>query len=245
MLKYIIIYIIFVINIIKFTHCTTFTNFFINFFNLKIKVIGKENLKKYKNLKLIIMSNHMNGIDYPIIVHTINYYTNINNNKNTNKKIYTIVKHDLLGSKDDNNIVSNFLSLFKNNIYNKLNFLSYERGNKNSGEKIKKQILKTINNGHNILLFPEGECSRSGIPNNFKSGSFKLCSENNIWILPITLKFDKNIGVNRNDSVDINKWFNVTATIYIHKPIFHKNWEKLKDDVFHKIKEPIKIKFCK
>lgn len=237
MLKYIIIYIIFVINIIKFTHCTTFTNFFINFFNLKIKVIGKENLKNYKNLKLIIMSNHMNGIDYPIIVNTINYYTN------NHKKIYTIVKHDLLGSKDDNNVVSNILSLFKNNIFNKLNFLSYKRGNKNSGEKIKKQILNTINNGHNILLFPEGECSRSGIPVSFKPGSFKLCSENNIWILPITLKFDKNIGVNRNDSVDINKWFNITATIYIHKPIYHKNWEVLKNDVFHKIKKPLKI--CK
>jgi 1-acyl-sn-glycerol-3-phosphate acyltransferase len=176
----------------------------------------------------------MNGIDYPIIVHTINYYTN------TNKKIYIIVKHDLLGSKDDNNIVSNFLSLFKNNIYNKLNFLSYERGNKNSGEKIKKQILKTINNGHNILLFPEGECSRTGIPNNFKPGVFKLCSENDIWILPITLKFNKNIGVNKNDAIDINKWFNVTATIYIHKPIFNKNWEILKNNVFHIIRKPIK-----
>jgi 1-acyl-sn-glycerol-3-phosphate acyltransferase len=216
------------------TYDVTFVNFFINFFNLKIKVIGKENLQNYKKLKLIIMSNHMNGIDYAIIVHTINHFTN------KNKKIYTIVKHDLLGSDIDDNIISNILSLFKNNIYNKLNFLSYERGNKNSGEKIKKLILKTINNGHNILLFPEGECSRTGIPNNFKPGSFKLCSENNIWILPITLKFDKNIGVNRNDPVDINKWFNVTATIYIHKPIFHKNWEILKDNVFNKIKEPIK-----
>ena len=234
MLKYIIIYIIIVIHIIKMTYDVTFVNFFINFFNLKIKVIGKENLQNYKKLKLIIMSNHMNGIDYAIIVHTINHFTN------KNKKIYTIVKHDLLGSDIDDNIISNILSLFKNNIYNKLNFLSYERGNKNSGEKIKKLILKTINNGHNILLFPEGECSRTGIPNNFKPGSFKLCSENNIWILPITLKFDKNIGVNRNDPVDINKWFNVTATIYIHKPIFHKNWEILKDNVFNKIKEPIK-----
>lgn len=212
---------------------TTFVNFFINFFNLKIKVVGKKNLKYYKKLNLIIMSNHINGIDYAIIVHTINHYTN------QHKKIYTIVKHDLLGSKSDKNMISNILSVFKNNIYNKLNFLSYERGNKNSGEKIKKEIVKTIKNNCNVLLFPEGECSRSGIPQNFKPGCFKLCSENNIWILPITLKFNKDIGVNRNDSVDINKWFDITATIYIHKPIFNKNWEILLNGVFNQIKKPL------
>jgi 1-acyl-sn-glycerol-3-phosphate acyltransferase len=213
----------------------TFVNFFINFFNIKIKVFGRKNLKDYDKLKLILMSNHMNGIDYAVIVHSINYFT-----KNK-KKIYTIVKHDLLGSKTDKNMISNFLGNFKNNIFQKLNFISYKRDNKNSGNIVKNKML-TILKDSNILLFPEGECTRSGIPKDFKSGSFRLCAENNIWILPISLTFNKKIGVNRTDPVDIKKWFDVDANIYIHKPIFNKDWEKLKNDVFNEIKKPMTYK---
>ena len=54
MLKYIIIYIVFIINIIKRTSTITFVNFFVNFFNLKIKVVGKKNLQNYSKLKLQI-----------------------------------------------------------------------------------------------------------------------------------------------------------------------------------------------
>jgi 1-acyl-sn-glycerol-3-phosphate acyltransferase len=235
MLKYIIIYIIFIINIIKRTSNITFVNFFVNFFNLKIKVVGKKNLQNYGKLKLVIMSNHLNGIDHPIIIHTLNSFTN------RQKNIYTIVKHNLLGDEIDNNPISDFFSLFKNNIYNKLNFISYERGNKKDGEKIKNEMLKLLNNNNNILLFPEGNCTRSGIPQDFKPGCFRLCAENNIWILPISLKFNKNIGLNKDDSVNLKKWFNITATVYIHEPVFHHNWEILKNKVLNKIKEPLII----
>jgi 1-acyl-sn-glycerol-3-phosphate acyltransferase len=233
MLKYIIIYIVFIINIIRSTSDITFVNFFVNFFNLKIKVIGRKNLENYKHLKLIIMSNHQNGIDYPIIVHTLNSFTN------KQKKIYTIVKHNLLGDEIDKNIISDFCSLFKTNIFNKLNFISYQRGDKKDGEKIKKEMLKLLNTNNNILLFPEGTCTRSGIPQEFKPGCFRLCAENNIWVLPITLKFNKNIGLNKNDSVNLKKWFDITATVHIHEPIFNNDWEIFKNKVLNKIRGPL------
>ena len=227
MIKYIIIYIIFIIVFIKKTIKITISNIFINFFNIKIKVYGKNNLKNYNNLNLIIMSNHLNATDVAVIIHVLNYYTN------QNKKIYTIAKADIFGNKDDDNIICNFLSIFKNNLFNKLNLIPYERGNKESGEKIKKNMLEIINNNNNILIFPEGECSRTGIPREFKPGSFKMCSENNIWILPITLKYDQDIGVNRTDKIYMSKWFNISAHMYIHTPIYNNNWEVLKNDVFN------------
>lgn len=233
MLKYLIVYIILIMIYIKKTVRFNFANFFLNVFNIKIKVHGKDNLKNYDNYKFIIMSNHVNATDYAIIVHTLNYYTN------QQKKIYTIVKHDVLGSKSDRNKISDILCLFKNTLYNKLNFIPYKRGDKNSGEETKNKMLNAINNDNNVLVFPEGECTKSGIPVDFKPGSFKLCSENNIWILPISLKYNQNIGVHRDDKIDINKWFNISVNIYIHKPIFNNEWEKLKNNVLNIIKNPL------
>ena len=226
-------YIIFVMFFIKRTNKCTIQNFFINFFNMKIKVYGRKNLQNYNNLNLVIMSNHMNATDYAIIIHIINYYTNYY------KKIYTIAKDDVFGNKDDNNMISNILSLYKNNLFKKLNLIPYKRGDKKSGEETKKNMLETLKN-NNILIFPEGECTRSGIPYDFKPGSFKMCSENNIWILPITLQYEQNIGVNRTDRIDIKKWFNISANMYIHNPIYNNNWEILKKNVLDIICAPLK-----
>ena len=71
---------IMIITLILFTftrgNCKTLLNFYVNCLNLKIKVHGKQNLKNFDNDRIIIMSNHYNGVDYGVIKHTINYYTN-------------------------------------------------------------------------------------------------------------------------------------------------------------------------
>ena len=233
-LKYIIVIIILIIIIIiKIIIINLFINFALNFFNTNIKVYKLNNLNKYKKLKLIIMSNHLCGLDYGVIIHTINFHTNYH------KKIHTIVKHNVFGDKTDASIVSNCLGLFKDRTYDFFNFIPYVRDDKDSGEKIKKQMLKVINDYSTILLFPEGTSTRSGIPTEFKSGSFRLCAENNIAILPVTLKYDTKIGVNREDKVDLNSWFNTNVKMYIHEPIFNNNWMTLKENVFNKIREPL------
>jgi 1-acyl-sn-glycerol-3-phosphate acyltransferase len=220
------------IMIFKKSSTDSIVNFSLNFFNIKIRVHGKENLKNYDNLDIVIMANHLNGVDFGVIYHAIKYYTN--------KKIYTIVKHNVLGDKTDKSMVSNMLALFRNQTYDKLNFLPYVRNNKESGEIIKNKMLDIIKNKkHTIMLFPEGKPTRKGVPSELKSGSFRLCADNNIHVLPVTIKFDKPIGIDTKDPVDLSKWFNLVADIYIHKPIYNEDWFELKNQVLYRIKKPL------
>jgi 1-acyl-sn-glycerol-3-phosphate acyltransferase len=218
--------------ILKKSNTDSIVNFSLNFFNIKIKIHGKANLKNYDNLDIIIMANHLNGIDYSVIYHSIKYYTK--------KKIYTVVKHNVLGDTTDKSVISNFLGLFKNQTYSKMNFLPYVRNDKKSGEFIKNQIIKIIKKDkQKVMLFPEGKPTRKGIPSELKSGSFRLCADNNIYILPVTIKFNKNIGINTTDPVILSDWFNLEADVYIHKPVFNKNWQQLQNIVLEKIKKPL------
>jgi 1-acyl-sn-glycerol-3-phosphate acyltransferase len=207
-------------------------NIYINGFNIKIKVYGQKNLLNLTKEKCILMCNHINPIDFAVIKHVVNNYTK------QQKNIYTIVKHNLFGDKTDKNMLSNMLGYMKKDLYNKLQFIPYERGNKNSGNIIKKKILKIIDKKNTILLFPDGETRKDGIPQDFKPGSFKICASNKIKILPITLKYKENIGINRKDPVNINNWFNVNANIYIHPLIYDDDWDVLRTKVFNTISKP-------
>jgi hypothetical protein len=57
--------------------------------------------------------------------------------------------------------------------------------------------------------------------------------------LPITLKFNKNIGISPTESISIKDWFDLNVQIIIHKPIYDKDWKILKNKVFDTIKEPL------
>jgi len=234
MIKQFIIFIIFgIIITIKRTNCNSFINCALNLFNTNIKVKGIKNLKNFNNKRIVIMANHINGFDLAPIVYSLTHYTN---NK---KKIYTVAKHNVFGDETDKNIVSKSLALIKDQMFSLLNLISYERNNKKSGDNVKKIMLDKIDDGETILLFPEGKTTKSGIPSEFKAGSFKMCAENDIWILPITLKFNKKIGLDTSDPVKLEKWFNLHSTIYIHNAIYDNDWEKLMDKVFNKIREPL------
>jgi 1-acyl-sn-glycerol-3-phosphate acyltransferase len=66
------------------------------------------------------------------------------------------------------------------------------------------------------LVFPEGTSTRDGKPQQFNPGIFKLCAEYNIPIIPITLVYDKNIGLNKEDNINYRDWMNNTITTIIH-----------------------------
>jgi 1-acyl-sn-glycerol-3-phosphate acyltransferase len=234
MIKQFLIFVIFgIIFILKRTNTNTFINFALNLFNTHIKVKGIENLKNFNNKRIVIMSNHINGFDVAPIVYSLTYYTR---NK---KKIYIVAKHNVFGDKTDKNFVSNSLALIKDQMFSLLNLIPYERNNKDSGEIVKKLMLEKIDEGDTILLFPEGKTTKNGIPIEFKPGCFKLCAENEIEILPISLQFNRNIGLDTKDPVKLEDWFNLISTIYIHKPIFNKDWQLLMNKVYNKIREPL------
>ena len=208
-------------------------NIFINCFNIKISVYGRKNLLNIHKEKIVIMSNHMSAVDFVTITHVINYYTK------EQKNIYTIVKHNLFGDKVDKNVVIKMLGLIQPKLFDKLRFIPYVRGNKDSGNFIKNKIIKTVNNKNTILLFPDGKSIKDGIPVDFKAGSFKICAENKIKILPITLKYKEDIGIGTHEKVNINKWFDINAILYIHPLIYDDNWDVLRTKVFETILKPL------
>jgi len=234
MIKQFLIFIVFgIIITIKRTNCNSFINCALNLFNTEINVKGLKNLKNFNNKRIIIMSNHLNGYDMAPIIYALTHYT-----KNK-KKIYSVAKHNAFGDETDDNLVSNSLGLIKEQMFTLLNLIPYERNNKKSGDKVKKMMLEKIDEGDTILLFPEGKPTRSGIPTEFKPGSFRLCAENSIEILPISLEFDKKIGIDTTDPIKLEKWFNLKSIIHIHEPVYDNNWENLMEKVFNKIREPL------
>jgi 1-acyl-sn-glycerol-3-phosphate acyltransferase len=198
--------------------------------NIKINIKNPENLK-YFSENVIIMSNHYCSLDYCII----SYVNNIHN------KIYTIIRHDLLTSKNNESIIASILEFF--NLPKYLNFILYEKGNKDSGDEVKEKIVNLIKNKNTVLLFPEGATTRRGVSGHFKPGSFKICSDNKIKILPITIEYNKRVGRNNNDIFDIFKWYNTNATLTIHEPVYHEDPEILRQLTYDTIVNPIIKKY--
>ena len=230
-IKQIILLIILIIiaNILIFIHCLRkgmpgFTLYVNNLINMKIKTINTKNINNFNKDRLIIMSNHMNGTDYIPIAQIFNKF---NNNKN--KKLYTVVTSKLLSSDENKNILTNTIKYFSKSFFQFCNFISYKKKDKNSGKGVRLKILEEISNNNTILLFPEGMVTKKGIPDSFKPGSFEICKENSISILPISIKYNRNIGVNEGDNTKFIKWFNLEPIIYIHDIINPDNYTNVND----------------
>ena len=192
----------------------------------KINIIGDKKLLNKKGV--IIIVNHQNAQDFAFVN---NLFSNVN----------VICKYNLFKA-DDLPIYLKIFSKLNKYLFDSFRFIPYKRGDKDSGDKVKNIILEKINSGENILVFPEGEPTRDGIPKKFKSGLFRTAFENNIPIIPITLKYKKPVGLNREDKINPLKWFNNEVTITIHK-IQNINkessWEELKEKCFNLIKAPM------
>ena len=203
------------------------------FMNIKINIhfIGVDNSILSKS-NCFIMSNHTNGIDFMIIQ---DIFTS-----NTDTPIYAIVKHDLVGDNVDRTFTQKCLGFIKKSFYKGCNFIPYQRENKESGSIVKDLLLEVIQNTKsNIVIFPEGTCTRSGIPKEFKYGSFKLAAENNIGIIPVSIKYKRNIGINREDPVNLGEWFDNTVDVYIYDVVYNSDPNVLMQSVFDKCREKL------
>ena len=96
--------------------------------------------------------------------------------------------------------------------------ISYIRGNSKSGMECKEIIKKTIKS-HNIIIMPEGTSTMCGIPKAFKKGIFYLAYENKIPIIPLSLKYNRDIGINPGDKINLSNWVDIEANIYVHDEI--------------------------
>lgn len=191
----------------------------------KVSVIG--NIPDMSNKPCVIMANHYNFNDYVVIKKALQAHFNV------------IAKSDLMS---ENNFCPG-LGQLESVLFNSFHIIPYMRGNKENGEIIKQKIKDTIENGNHVLVFPEGATHKNGIPKEFKKGIFHLCQDNHIPILPLTLMFDRNIGLGKEENFNIFDIYDVNATIYVHETITEsENMESLKQDVFDKIIGPFQIR---
>jgi 1-acyl-sn-glycerol-3-phosphate acyltransferase len=203
--------------------------------NVKIRVHG--NVENFQNNKLLVMSNHYEGlIDGPIIHGLYHKHNSI-------EALYTIAKSDILGNSKDDRSLLQLLFFIKTAIMNSLYFISYKRGDKEDGNNVKNLIVDHTNNGKNILVFPEGTTRRDGVPREFKTGIFKLAIENKMRILPITLKYNKDIGTEKGEPTNFSSIFNNEVDVYIHDLIdendeCYNDYLAVKQKTFDMISKP-------
>ena len=195
----------------------------LNLATIDIKIHGnEENLSRNR---VLIMANHYHGVIDGGIVYKLYYKYNTNT-------LFTIVKSNLVGDKADNSYISSMLYYVKDYLMNALYFIPYIRGDKEDGENVKKTIHAYLNNDKNVLVFPEGTTTNNGIPKEFKTGIFKFAVENQIDILPITIKYDKDLGAVKGRPFEHDKLFDTKATIYIHDIIDSKMSDYYKTNDF-------------
>ena len=188
--------------------------------NARVKVIG---VMPESKKKMIILSNHYTILDWIVLADNLNINFN------------TIVKSDLLETKQSLIQkclpIKSFFSLHK--------FIPYIRKNSASGKIVKDIIISKIRQNENVLLFPDGTSYIDGRPHDFKSGIFNVAVENNFNILPITIIYSKNIGVQPNTKFNIFDIMNCDATI--HPVCCGQDEKELKETVFNTINKPFQL----
>ena len=104
----------------------------------------------------------------------------------------------------------------------KSNCVFLNRENPREGIKDIKKAVELIKKGYPTVIFPEGERSLTGKILNFKKGSFKLATETNGVIVPLTLKGTYDIQPRGTLKMARGK----KVTLVVDEPIFVKNLSK-------------------
>lgn len=197
------------------------------FLNNEIIVTG--NINNIKNQQFIFVSNHYDGVDFPVLYEALsNPY---------NKYLKTIAKSDLA-------VPHSFGLLGKiiNNMFLKsLNLIPYERGNKESGKNVLNNVKVYLNENKNtnLLVFPEGESKVGGEITSFKPGIFKFAAEHQICIVPITIFYSHFKGTNKGDKRPFDKWFGNKVYIKIHDIIRPSSYDSMLSKAFNSILKQI------
>jgi 1-acyl-sn-glycerol-3-phosphate acyltransferase len=235
----IIIYCIFDLSISKIFYMIT-NKTLCKIMNVKTRVHGNTN--NFSNNNLLIMTNHYEGVIDGNLIYDL-YYKH-----NSIESLHTIVKHNIVGDSADKNLVSNLLSYIKSELIDACYFIPYKRGDKEDGKYTRDVIVNSLREGKNVLVFPEGTTHKDGVPKDFKNGIFQLAVENKLRILPITIKYEKNIGTEKGEPFKNSNFFNNVADVYIHDLIeetdecYQKNdFLALKQKVFDIISAPMVV----
>jgi 1-acyl-sn-glycerol-3-phosphate acyltransferase len=236
---YTIIYLLFSHQVSKIFYIIV-TKAFIGLTNPTIRVHG--NTTNFSNNNLLIMSNHYHGFLDPNLIYNL-YYKN-----NYIETLHAIVKADFFTDPTYEQNILHAMSCIQDTLLSSGYLIPYKRGDKADGQKIRNTIVDTLSHGKNILVFPEGTSHKNGVPKEFKKGTFEVAVANKLRILPITIKYAKDIGKEKGEPLELLNVFDNVVDIYIHDLIdendeyyTQQNPEGLKDKVFDIITAPLLV----
>ncbi len=195
--------------------------------NTKIRVHG--NTDAFNNSNLLVMANHYDGMS------DSNLLYNLHSKYNSINMMNSIVKADFLGNPNDKNIFYTLLKYLRGGMLESFGMIPYKRGDKDDGAIVKNKIKDSLEKGKNILIYPEGAAHRNGIPVVFKQGIFDLAVENKMNILPITIKYNRDIGAEKWEPPNTKILFDNEVDVYIHDII-------RKTDDCYKSNDPVALK---
>ena len=163
--------------------------------NVKLRVIYKnrKNINILEREKgIIFVCNHQSNLDIPVIVSALHI------------DVGFVAKKEMKTWPFFNIWMKKSKCVFLN------------RENPREGIKDIKEAVKVVKDGYPIVIFPEGERTLDGEILRFKKGSFKLATETNGIIVPLTLKgtFD----IQKRGELKMKR--NQLVTIVVDEPIY-------------------------
>lgn len=197
-----------------------------------VEYIHKERIEIVKELNqkgkgVLLVMNHFSALDPMFLYDFIDFHS--------------VAKSDFIG-----NVEGMWLfDYIKEEFFERLQCISYKRGDKKSGQEVRETISKMIEMGKNVIVFPEGECQHCFMkPKEFRKGIFELACEKKIPIFSMSVNYSKDIGFFRHEPVDIVDTFEKSPDVKIYMnglylPEMYLNWEELKEDVYESISENV------
>ncbi len=166
--------------------------------NMRIKVIGKENLPEDPGFS--IYSNHTSMMDVPVLMYKLYKYP------------VAFLTRDAIG---------NLFAVGK--WIPKLGSVMIDRDNPRKGAESIINVIRNVKKGLTMVVFPEGTRSKKiGVMNEFKSGSFKVALKSKAPLVPITIvkpenfkkvkwPFPKRITVVIHEAIPFDEFKNMTS----------------------------------
>ena len=111
---------------------------------------------------VLFVSNHESYGDIPVIIHALKGHN-----------VGFILKSTLLGIP----FIGDYLKY--------MHCVSVDQSNMRSAAKSVNLAAQEIENGHSLVIFPEGKRSFNNFPGEFKNGAFKIAMKTGVTIVPI------------------------------------------------------------
>ncbi|MFD3156032.1 lysophospholipid acyltransferase family protein [Haloimpatiens sp. FM7330] len=184
-------------------------NAIVKIVGINLEVVGKENIP---NEACLFVSNHQSNLDVPCLIAGLN------------KPFGFIAKKELVKAP----IIKTWMQEIK--------CVFIDRKNVRESLKAILKGAENLNNGHNMVIFPEGTRSKSSKLGEFKKGSMKLATKAKVKVVPITIDGTYK-GFEGNEGFQFKS---ANVKIIVHQPIEVKGLDREeKNELAEKVKEII------